>query len=346
MKKIFLGFLLIVSLCGRVFSDILINTPCSLVYVHIGPKLPDYLSIAVSQARLFNPEVPIYLLAESVALNDFDYEKEKINLIPLESLTISDSHKRFNHYIRTKGFWRYALERFLYLDDFIQQYKLTNVFHTENDVMIYFDLLEKLPLFQEYYKGMIASVFDCDERSVPSFVYFSTPIPSFEFAKYISKKGLKGANDMYLLSDFKDLHYKTLADHLPILIPAYAKDHELKSLYKKTARSPAPYINNLDKFGLIFDAAAIGQFLGGIDPILGNRGPGFVGELSVFLSHLFTYEWQMDNNQRWIPYISYGGVKYPIANLHIHCKNLVLFSSLNSKFPTLPTKAYSSVPIN
>jgi hypothetical protein len=315
------------------------------VYVHIGPKLPAYLPIAIAQARLFNHEVPIYLLAELAALTDYDSKKEKVHLIPLESLTLSENHEKFRCLATSKGFWRYALERFLYLDDFIHQYELVNVFHTENDVMIYFNLREKLPIFQECYQGMIATVFDCDERSVPSFVYISNANPSKKFAEFISAEGLNGATDMALLFEFKERYYKTLSDHLPILIPAYAKERPLKNLAKRTAKSSDPYVNNIEKFGLIFDAAAVGQFLGGIDPILDNKGPGFVGELSVFLTHLCTYEWKKDENGRWVPYISYGGVTYPLANLHIHCKNLSAFYSLNPNHFPLPTRAYSSLPM-
>jgi len=337
---------LISFFCGKIYTDEVSNQSSSLVYVHIGPKLPVYLPIAIKQARLFNPELTIYLLAESNALSEFDFTKEEIKLISLESIHLSRSHKIFNRLATTKGFWRYTLERFLYLDDFIQQYGLRNVFHTENDVMIYFDLLEKVPLFEECYKGMIATVFDCDERSVPSFVYIYDSHPSSKFANFISKKGLKGANDMYLLFEFKEKYYKLLADHLPILIPEYAKERSLTNLSKKTAKSPIPFVNNIERLGLIFDAAAIGQFLGGIDPILGNRGPGFVGELSVFLSHFCTYEWKLDECKRWIPYISYAGETYPIANLHIHCKDLSSFSSSNTSFFPLPKNVYSSLPMD
>lgn len=342
-RALWICVFLVNFVCCKGFAE---TPPCSLVYVHIGPQLPTYLSVAIAQARHFNANIPIYLLGNSAALANYDYRQHKIHLVPLESLNPTENHKRFkNHTSMNHDFWRYALERFLYLDDFIHQHGLNNVFHTENDVMLYFDLTEKLPIFQENYNGMIATVFDCDERSVPSFVYISNAIPSEKFAEFISVKGLNGSTDMTLLYEFKERYYKTFSDHLPILIPEYAKQRELKSLAKRIAKSPNPFINNIDKFQIIFDAAAIGQFFGGIDPILGNKGPGFVGELSVFLTHLCTYEWRQDIHGRWIPYISFGGTTYPIANLHIHCKNLQAFYSLNQNFFPLPTRAYSSLPM-
>ena len=201
-------------ICFFIFINCKINAEItnrhshSLVYVHIGPDLPSYLPIAIAQARLFNPDTPIYLIANSSAMSNYDCEDQKIHLVPIELLIPTKSHKKFKDRAKSNGFWRYTLERFLYLDDFIQQYKLNNVFHAENDVMIYFNLEEKLHVFQECYPKMIATTFDCDERSVTSFVYISDPMPSKQFAKYIAINGLNGANDMSLLFDFKEKYYK------------------------------------------------------------------------------------------------------------------------------------------
>lgn len=317
----------------------------ALVYVHIGPKFPSYLSIAIAQARLFNPKTPIYLIANKNALSRYNCAKQEVISIPIESLKMTKHHSRFQKHIKIDGFWRYAIERFFYIDDFIQEYNLNNVFHTENDVMIYFDIEDKLPIFYQNYNNMIATVFDCDERSVPSLVYISNPYVSEKLAKFMSYHGCDGKTDMTLLNDFKEHHYKRLMDHLPILISEYANDRPLISLSKKRAQEVSPYINFLDQFGMIFDAAALGQFLGGIDPILNNRGAGFVAELSVFLTPYFEFKWAKDSKERWIPYISYKGTTYPIANLHIHCKDLRSFFSLNKNHFPLPTRIWSSLPL-
>lgn len=343
MRYLFLLFFIIFSQfahCNNADSDF------TLVYVHVGPELPKYLPTAISQARVFNPECPIFLLGNSQALSSYNEEQENVTKVSLESLTKSSSHQQFIRNVRLSGLWRYAIERFLYLDDFIQQYDLKNVFHTENDVMIYFDISTKLSVFMENYDGMVASVFDCDERSVPSFVFISNPTPSEAFAKFIALRSSQNTTDMALLGSFKDTYLKDLCDTLPILIPSYADDYPLTNLFKKTARSKFPYINNLSKFQMIFDAAALGQFLGGIDPILGSTRNGFVGEMSVFQTYRFQYEWEKDEEGRLVPYISYKDETYPIANLHIHCKNLKIFHSLNQEPPLVPTSFWSALPLN
>lgn len=316
-----------------------------LVFVHIGNRLPPHLKDSIAQARLFNPHCDIFLLGNISALHEWESDLE-VTPIAIESLTPSPQHQIFAKKATTEAFWRYTLERFLVLDDFVQQHALHNVFHIENDVMLYFDLSQKLGTFQSCYQNQMATVFDCDERSVPSFVYIANPAVSGLLAEFIARRTERNTTDMHLLSLFKETYYKKRADHLPILIPSYSNDYPLTNMFKRTAKDPKPFYTYLDQLNMIFDAAALGQFLGGIDPILGHSKPGFLGEESVFLPMFFQFKWEKDQQQRWIPYISYEGETYPIANLHIHCKDLARFSSLNTFPPSPPTEFFSSLPFN
>lgn len=317
----------------------------SLVLVHIGERFPRYLPDAIAQARSFNPDSPIFLIGNAIAFEQF-INKDDVIPVPIESLTPSRHHTLFATKATKEAFWRYTLERFLVLDDFIQQYDLRHVFHIENDVMLYFDLKERLPSFQICYTNQVATTFDCDQRSVPSLVYIDNPSVSNLLAKFIALHATESTTDMLLLSLFKDFYYQKRADHLPILIPAYADDYPLTNIFKDTAKDPEPFSAYLDEMQMIFDAAALGQFFGGIDPILGQSKPGFLGEASVFLPMFFEFTWIQDTKQRWIPYISYKGETYPIANLHIHCKDLARFRSTNKTPPIPPTEFYSSLPFD
>ena len=187
--------------------------------------------------------------------------------------------------------------------------------------MIYFNLKDKLEIFRDNYSNMVATVFDCDERSVPSLVYVATPEASNKLSEFISARARIDTTDMETLSLFKDAHYGGKG-HLPILIPSYADDYPMTNMFKQTAKDSKPFYNCLDQFQMIFDAATLGQYLGGIDPILGESKAGFMGEASVFLPMYFRFSWEKDAQDRWIPYISYKDLKYPIANLHIHSKRL------------------------
>ena len=76
--------------------------------------------------------------------------------------------------------------------------------------------------------------------------------------------------------------------------------------------------NNIDLFNVLFDARAIGQYIGGIDPRNDpNVGPGYINPDSLFRVNLINVEWRLDNNNLYIPY----ACGLPVVNLHIHCKN-------------------------
>jgi hypothetical protein len=343
MKKCFFCLFLVVS--SFVFGLPEAKSHC-LVLIHIGEQFPKHLPYSLAQARLFNPDCPIFLIGNATAFSKVEEDALPVTPVFIESLECSNRHKQYNERTQVTGFWRYALERFLLLDDFIQQYGLSNVFHIENDVMLYFDIAKKLPVFEACYPNMMASVFDCDERCVPSFVYIQNPETSALLTLFIADRAHLNTTDMELLSLFKDAFYKTRGDHLPILIPSYAKDYPLTNIFKNTAKDPKPYSNHLDLLGLIFDAAALGQFFGGIDPILGPSKPGFMGEASVFLPMHFAFQWLQDEEGRFIPYISYEDQTYPIANLHIHSKALDKFLSTNPTAPKVPTECFSSLPFD
>lgn len=316
----------------------------NLVFVHIGPTLPRHIIYSVLQARLFNPGTSIYVLSNGQSPCIPEWEHLDIKHVPIESLAVSQEHKIYNSSTQVTGFWRFALERFLVLDDFITQYNLAHIFHIENDIMIYCELEPLSSKLEEDYPNMVATTFDCDERAVPGFVYISNAHVSHLLASFIAKNAYRNTTDMEMLNLFRLANRKIYADSLPILIPKYAEDYPLTNIFKQTAQSAEPFTNHLDHLGMIFDAAALGQYLGGIDPILGESKSGFQGEASVFLPMHFDFKWIQNSQGLWIPYISYRGIEYPIANLHIHSKRLDAFLSTCSQMPAVPTAPFSSLP--
>ena len=85
------------------------------------------------------------------------------------------------------------------------------------------------------------------------------------------------------------------------------------------ARPPfvsSEYTNHWDEFQCVFDAAALGQYIGGIDAP-GNT-EGFVNESCVFEADKVDIEWR--DGRPW----AFG---LPVVNLHIHCKNLKKWST-------------------
>ena len=309
-------------------------TEPSIVFVHLGPELPSYLSSALSQARLFNPDMAIYLLANEEALKNLSQEVRSSNVqcISCESVPLSKAHKQFKARSKLdkkfrKGFWIFTTERFFYLSAFIRQYGLSDVFHLENDVMLYRNLKEVLPIFKEHYSNMIGATFDNDQRCIPGFLYIANAVPLEQFTQFVAKKEDKSGNDMKFLSEFREKHHKKWIDSLPILTPEYAQDHELISTSGLKGTDPSILFQHFENFHSIFDAAALGQYLGGIDPRNGESAPGFINESCLFNPSYSQFVWEEDLEGRRVPWMVYKDQKYRINNLHIHSKNLKEFES-------------------
>ena len=89
-------------------------------------------------------------------------------------------------------------------------------------------------------------------------------------------------------------------------------------------------IKNFTKFNAIFDAAAIGQYLGGIDEFnlidkTKNNTVGFKNETCVVDYSKFEFCWKK-TDKLFKPYLKKEGQLIPIINLHIHSKKLFKFT--------------------
>lgn len=295
----------------------------SIVFIHLGPKVPDYSEVSIKQAHLFNPEAKIYLLANESALIDRSFEPA----IPvtIESIPKSAEHKEFIKRCHYPGdLWRYSAERFLVLDDFLEQTRLERVFHLENDVMLYADLTLMMPIFDKY---KIGATFDNDSRCIPGFIFFKNAQAIKPLAKHFVNHFMALGQDMKVIADFKNTAGSYYIKPLPIIFPSYATYFPLVSDKGHVPKNPTFYSYNFDQFQSIFDAAALGQYIGGIDPIHAHNGPGFVNESCIFNPSRFTYQWIPDERGRKVPYLLFQHEKIRINNLHIHCKNLKKFES-------------------
>lgn len=301
-----------------------------LVFVHLGPTLPTYIEDALWQACLFNSPNDVYVIANTQALTHANNLAHYAHIIPAETLKQSSRHilftknstleKRFHD-----PFWLYASERFLYLDDFMQQYDIADLFHIENDNMLYVDLKEILPIFHQHYKE-IAAVFDNDERCIPGFFYVAHKEAMANLAAFFATWAFVGAHDMEILTFYKKQN-PTLIYALPIIPSSYSKTYPLVSTIGITTNNPSIYSQHSEQFMSIFDAAAIGQYLGGTDPRNGKTGAGFINESCLFNPSRCIYEFRTDASGRSVPHMVFQEHAYRINNLHVHSKNLTPFLS-------------------
>jgi hypothetical protein len=117
-------------------------------------------------------------------------------------------------------------------------------------------------------------------------------------------------------------------DCLPVITPDYPRP--LGNRLGQIPRSREEYFKHFDEFRSVFDAAALGQYLGGCDTAgrpAGEHGAGFINETAVFDPSAYGYCTALDGQGRRLYYLRTPAGLCRINNLHIHSKNLHPFTS-------------------
>ena len=313
------------------FSGVDLSLP-SIVFIHIGKELPDYLETAVKQARLFNRcNIVVVGNASALSPKQWIFEEYGAHCVFCESLHRTGDHAAFLRYSPldakiSNGFWRNTSERFFYLQEVMNDLNLSDVVHLENDNMLYVDVESLIPIFRDHYPP-IAMVLDNDERCVPSFVYVADASAMNHLARFMGDAAPAGKTDMEILACYFKAFGRSYSDQLPIIMGAYVSEQPLRSQMGHLAKDCLSYCKHEDLFLSLFDGAAFGQYLGGLDPRYFDPQPGYVSERCLFNSSLLSYRWKVDAEGRKVPYAAYKDCEYRINNLHIHSKNLEQFSS-------------------
>lgn len=303
-----------------------------IVFVHLGSTWKEYINVALQQVNTFNADLDIYLICDKIHFPQIT--STAIKLIATEDLNKNTNHLEFDMALKNTfgifdhgtGLFKYASERFFYICDFMQQYKLFDVIHLESDVMVYCDLDYNYTIFENIIDGRscLGATFDSDDRCVPSILFIKGEVINY-LVDYLTKATYENIYDMYAIGSFRKNNLE-LCLALPIIFPEYVEKFAIKNLLGKVSLSPNIFYKYADHFDSIFDAAAIGQYLGGTDKMHGYC-EGFVNETCMFNPSLINISWIPDELDRRVPYAYIGKKKYRINNLHIHSKDLNLFSS-------------------
>lgn len=222
-----------------------------------------------------------------------------IDLYPIEDLEDFgfDQNNCLDREFRN-GFWSHCSARLFYLYSYIYKFDIKYCIHLENDVMSYINFDKLKPHF---IKNKVYATFDCETRVIPGILY----IPNHNAFLPIIENYNFNMNDMENLARFDE----NVIEPLPIIIKG---ECEYDKLYKN-------FMN------YIYDAAAIGQYLGGIDK-RNQAGDtrGFVNETCLVKYDNYGFYWKKIEGV-YVPYIWINGQYVRIINLHIHCKELFKF---------------------
>ena len=255
----------------------------------------EYILINIEQLKKLGHD-SIYVITNPELFHHFDNKVKLINANELDETYHFYQKTNLNKSFRN-GFWTLTSLRFFYIYEFMKKYNITDVAHLENDVLIYYNF--NTLSFDNY----IYIPFDSFQRNIASIMY----IPSSDVFKQCLDHYDFTKNDM---ENFINIKNRTvLIQNLPIFpnIPSSSEVNFVST--------------NYDMFNCIFDAAAMGQYLGGVDPRNdASNTVGFVNETCVIKYNQYTFIWEDKK-----PFIIINNQKYKIFNLHIHSKNLVKF---------------------
>ena len=328
----------------------------SIVLVCLG-VFQEYIMTNIAQLVKLG-HTKIYVLTNTHLIPLFEPFAELITLVSAESLddVFNFSAKSAHDKEWRDGFWHYTSARFFTLHSFMAKYDVRDVIHIENDVLLYYNCDETIaePLNNS---RRIHIPFDSYTRNIASIVY----IPDASTLGQVLTHYDYGKNDMY---NFSEIRKKTdLIDQFPIfmediqsnednesdkasasLVSASVNTEALWSASVNTdalgsAADKAPRAlsaalersfvsHGWSRFGgYIFDAAAIGQFIGGVDPHnCPNNTRGFINETCVIkYNDEGTILWR--NCDGFLkPFLQTREAReIPIFNLHIHSKALTLY---------------------
>lgn len=222
-----------------------------------------------------------------------------------------------------QDFWISCSLRFEVIKEFINKKNITKFFHAELDNLLFnFNLLE---ISLDKLGNGIFAPRDSIDRAIASFIYCNDKTSLDEIVHIYTDKNIGIENDMYALGYYA--RYSNKFFSLP------TESFKVNSK-KWDVLSP-------DICGGIFDAAAIGQYFLGIDPIISRYKPTrnlFVNEnskidfkdlyIEIFNKNIFL---KLDKNKG----------KYKLFNIHVHAKRIdkaeeilqkgQIYESINSK---------------
>ncbi len=116
---------------------ILFHQNCTGPFIS-GPKLPNYLGDCLNQYSIFNDD-KVFILTDSVNFEALEKYSQQVIPIALEDYYTDKVAQLVSLYrYPERNFWTVALTRFVYIETFMKQRGLQDIYHFENDVLIYF----------------------------------------------------------------------------------------------------------------------------------------------------------------------------------------------------------------
>jgi hypothetical protein len=267
-------------------------------FISNASTVPEYTRISLGQARKLNPDIPIDFIC--LEKQEF-FDELSINWISQTDLSDGQAITEFNNIspfkqiqvAKTKHqspelFWHRAAERIFYISEYMNRSRVKNVYHFENDVLIYY------PLELADKSTNILITPQTEKESTFSFCYFPNARKILKLCHYFNELLANKNSELYnsgysFISEMSMLHLALKNDIV----------------------SSFPTVKSDTKF--IYDPGSYGQYLGGTNL---KHPAGFTDPLHIIGKKIQDQEIQVTFDT--VPKTNNN----LIFNLHVHSKEL------------------------
>ena len=279
-----------------------------LIFIWIGKKIPSWGFDSLKFASIKNPNRKIILLVDNNSYASLKRKSKSFEICCLSPQFLKKCNLASNHNL-SNDFWVNTAKRLKILHQYAKKNHLKQFFHAEIDNLIFSlnSLEKKLNLIG---KGFFAPK-DSEERAIASLIFCNNIESINEIFKYFSPPFL-AQSEMHALGIYSNRSQNFFSLPTESFIEANKKWNVI-----------CP-----EKTNGIFDAAAIGQYIFGIDPMHEPYRPlynMFVNEnvLIKFSDLIFYLE-----NQNIYAYNKKTKKEFKIYNIHVHSKSIKKAESL------------------
>jgi len=276
-----------------------------------------YFQDCINQIFNYNNNIKIYFIGNE---NQFVNGADFIDINEFNNQDIIKEFKNISFYEDDGNpLWRASMARFFYIESFIKQNNLTDIFHFDNDVMIYENFDKILNNKNDTDENIITATNEFNLTCGMMYIKNNNSISKLN-EKLIQKLQL-GVSGIYNKYPNRGSNLDPfMVNEMTILKIIQEESPNLLSLFPTL-----PTAENYNQYNICFDPSSWGQCIGGTNC---GHAPGWAGEHHYIGREILkdTYKALFENGKPEVLDLKLNK-KYPIFNLHIHSKNLNTFLS-------------------
>ena len=289
-----------------------------MVFVHLGQGAPPTLEAFSKLPRIDNSNLRRVLITDRLS-TQLKFDGEVIIWKEISQASNALLKKRRYYLKLADGYWLNTFERIFALRALanLQASASVPIIHLESDVMPLFNLTDIDFLSRNFLDVAIPRF--SERRGIGSFMFspniqkLTSTLDKLEALAIENYEWLE--NDMELLG-------LALNKGLMMELPSHPSDYEARTYTLQKNHK------------VLFDGAALGQYLFGQDPFhqSGLRVSGFKNPSYFLRAKINSMFWQIELNQEETNLIvDFDKVRYKVANIHIHSKEVLPPLSVSSK---------------